>query len=189
MSASHQAKIDWYAPQQVWDPIHTRVDDSSEWYKSNLERSGFLKEGDQHADMRIRRNGIVAQALVRDLIPGAEEIDTYTKDLYHSQNTYDVVSGTVSGMPHPNQDIIIPAKKEARDLPPDRFYAVRVNHPDYWLIGWVNYKRFWHLCKRDPPWSDEHGPNDAYLGFEHFKQLPYKKPFNPPPAIEVFGQG
>jgi len=189
MSTAVQACIDWYAPRQEWNPIHARVDPSSEWYSAQLERSEFLRDADHHAQMPVRRNGIVAQALVRVLIPGMITIDDYSTDLYHGDHTYDVVSGTVTGMPSPSQDIIIPHKKEKKQFPPDRFYAVRVNHPDYWLIGWVEYRRFWHLCKRDPPWSNNHHPDDGYLGFEHFTQIPLPDSFNPPPAIQVFGQG
>jgi len=196
MSAAHQAAIEWYAPLQEWNPIHARVDTTSEWYAAQLERAKEVEANsiDDGVPPEHARNGVIAEAVVLNVFPYMERFDLNDTDLHGYGRVFDVCSGAIRVEPSPDYEIIVKGhRKRAKATPGLDYYAVRVNHPDYYLIGYTNSIRFWHLADDEP---GEHSRRSEYydegasLGFKHFKQLPIPEDFSHlPPAIEVFGQG
>jgi len=195
MSAAHQANIDWYAPQQVWEPIHARVDESSEWFEVHLDRAedkaDIWDKGSVEREHTIY--GYIAEAVVLNVFPHLERFDGETSDLHGYGKVFDVCAGNIRVEPSPNYEIIVYGRKRphvSRDL---YYYAVRRNHPDYYLIGYTNSIRFWHLAHEEPGdhmAKTEFFDDGAGLTFDHFTQLPIPESFNyVVPAIDVFGQG
>jgi len=196
MSVAHQAAIDWYAPRQEWNPIHARVDTSSEWYAHQLERAKKVEANsiDDGVPPEHSQNGVVAEAVVLNVFPHMERFDGIDSDLHGYGNVFDVCSGAIRVEPSPHYEIIVKGhRKREKATAGLEYYAVRVNHPDYYLIGHTNSLRFWHLADDTPgdhSRRSEYYDDGASLGFEHFKQLPVPDDFSHlPPAIDVFGQG
>jgi len=195
MSVAHQANIEWYAPQQVWEPIHARVDESSEWFGVHLERAEEIADSwkGRTQDRKHTIYGFIAEAVVLNVFPHIERFDGETSDLHGYGKVFDVCAGNIRVEPSPNYEIIIPSRKRPHATKGLYYYAVRNNHPDYYLIGYTNSIRFWHLAHQEP---NDHMDkpkffNDAAgLTFDHFTQLPIPDSFNHVvPAIDVFGQG
>jgi len=187
----YQTALRWHTPMNPWEPIHVRVDDSTEWYRTQVERGDYLRDSDHDAEMSHREHGLVAEAIVKAVFPGFEWWDTESFDLFRGQTRYDIISRNINrGEPRQHYLHHIRAKKEERAKPSTNYYAVVRNHPDYWLIGHINSVRFWYLCDRDKPeFWDGREAEGGHLTYEHFKQLPIPDPITPPPAIQVFGQG
>jgi len=195
MSVAHQANIEWYAPQQVWEPIHARVDESSEWFGVHLERAEEIADSwkGRTQDRKHTIYGFIAEAVVLNVFPHIERFDGETSDLHGYGKVFDVCAGNIRVEPSPNYEIIIPSRKRPHATKGLYYYAVRSNHPDYYLIGYTNSIRFWHLAHREPNDHMDKAKffNDAAgLTFDHFTQLPIPDSFNHVvPAIDVFGQG
>jgi len=188
---SYQAGIRWHTPVNPWEPIHARVDDTSEWYAAQVGRSEYLRDSKDDAEMHHRKGGVVAEGLVKAIFAGMEWWDTHSFDTFLGGTRYDIISrGLNRGEPRQHYVHKIQAKKEERAKPSTHYYAVVRNHPDYWLIGHINSVRFWYLCDTSAPefWDDEQF-DGGFLSYEHFEQLPLGEPISPPPGIEVFGQG
>jgi len=195
MSVAHQAHVNWYAPQQVWEPIHARVDESSEWFDVHLDRAEEIADSwkGRTQDRKHTIYGFIAEAVVLNVFPHLERFDGETSDLHGYGKVFDVCAGNIRVEPSPNYEIIIPSRKRPHATKDLYYYAVRSNHPDYYLIGYTNSIRFWHLAHQEP---NDHMDkpkffNDAAgLTFDHFTQLPIPDSFNHVvPAIQVFGQG
>jgi len=196
MSVAHKAAIEWYAPRQEWNPIHARVDTSSEWYAAQLERAAEIQAyyGDDGVPPEHSRNGVIAEGILLCVFPHMERFDGLDSDLHGYGKVFDVCSGVIRVEPSPDYEIIVKGdpKRDKATAGLD-YYAVRVNHPDYYLIGHTNSLRFWHLGDDTPgdhSQRSEFYDDAASLGFEHFKQLPVPDDFSHlPPAIDVFGRG
>jgi len=78
MSVAHQANIEWYAPQQVWEPIHARVDESSEWFGVHLERAEEIADSwkGRTQDRKHTIYGFIAEAVVLNVFPHIERFPT-----------------------------------------------------------------------------------------------------------------
>jgi len=195
MSVAHQAHIEWYAPRQVWEPIHARVDESTEWYEAQLDRAeakaDILNQDNVGRDHTIY--GFIAEAVVLNVFPHLERFDGETSDLHGYGKVFDVCAANIRTEPSPNYEIIVYGRKRPHATTDLHYYAVRRNHPDYYLIGHTNSIRFWHLAHDEP--GDHMAKTEFYDGgagltFDHFTQLPIPESFNHVvPAIEVFGQG
>jgi len=188
---TYQAGLEWHTPMNPWEPIHVRVDDSTEWYEAQLERGDYIRDTEKDAEMHHRKDGYVAEGLVKAVFPAMDWWDTNSFDLFLGGRRYDIISRSLNrGEPRQHYVHKIQLKKEEREKPSTHYYAVVRSHPDYWLIGHINSIRFWYLCDRSTPefWDDDKFEG-GYLSYEHFKQLPIPDPITPPPAIEVFGQG
>jgi len=187
----YQTDLRWHTPMNPWEPIHVRVDDSSEWYRTQVERGDYLTESKDDAEMFHREHGHVAEGVVKAVFPGFEWWDTESFDLLRANTRYDIISRNLNrGEPRQKYLHHLPPKKEKRAKPSTNYYAVVRKHPDYWLIGQMNSVRFWYLCDRTrPEWWKEQTYEGGNLSYEHFEQLPLSEPITPPPAIEVFGQG
>jgi len=190
-----RAHIDWYAPQQVWEPIHARVDESSEWYDAQLENAEEIAEfyGRDGVDPEDSRNGVIAEGVLLNVFPHMERFDGVDSDLHGYNRVFDVCSGRIRCEPAPDYEIIVKGNKREKATPGLEYYAVRVNHPNYYLIGYTNSVRFWHLDDETPgdhSRRSEYYDGGASLGFEHFRQLPIPDSWDHLiPAIDVFGQG
>jgi len=199
-----RAHIDWYAPRQVWEPIHARVDVSSGWYDRELERAKDIvrRYPNQSVKNEYAIHGLIAEGVVLNVFPHLERFDGRDTDLNGYGKVFDVVAGHIRGPPSPHYEIIVANKSGHEDAPPRRakatpglcYYACRYNHPNYWLIGYTESIRFWHLATSEPnghmAQESFHGDGDASLSFEHFRQLPIPDSFDHViPAIDVFGQG
>jgi len=187
----YQTDLRWHTPMNPWEPIHVRVDGSSEWYENQLERADFIRDTEKDAEMHYREDGYVAEGVVKAVFKGMEWWDTNSFDGFLGGRRYDIISRNLNrGLPRQHYVHKIQAKKEWRSKPSTHYYAVVRNHPDYWLIGHINSIRFWYLCDRSAPdfWDDDKF-DGGFLSYEHFQQLPVTEPITPPPAIEVFGQG
>jgi len=194
MSAAVQASIEWYAPRQEWNPIHARVDTSSKWYAAQLDNAKKIQRyyGLDGIPPEDSRNGVIAEGIVLCVFPHMERFDGLDSDLHGYGKVFDVCSGVIRVEPSPDYEIIVPGGKRDKATLGLDYYAVRVNHPDYYLIGHTNSVRFWHLADETPgdhSRKSEYYDDAASLGFEHFHQLPIPDDFSHlPPAIDVFGR-
>jgi len=195
MSAGLQASIEWYAPRQEWSPIHARVDTSSDWYAAQLDNAKEIQGyyGRDGTPPEDSRNGVIAEGVLLNVFPYMERFDGVDSDLHGYNKVFDVCSGKIRCEPAPDYEIIVKGIKRQKATRGLEYYAVRVNHPDYYLIGYTNSLRFWHLANRTPgdhSNRSEYYDGGASLGFEHFRQLPIPESFDHLiPAIDVFGQG
>jgi len=194
MIVAHQANIEWYSPRQEWNPIHARVDTSSEWYAAQLDNAKRIQRyyGRDGTPPEDSRNGVIAEAVLLNVFPHMERFDGVDSDLHGYNRVFDVCSGKIRCEPSPDYEIIVKGIKRQKATSGLEYYAVRVNHPDYYLIGYTNSLRFWHLANDTP---GDHSKRSKYydggasLGFEHFRQLPIPESFDHViPAIDVFGQ-
>ncbi|MFO8174824.1 MAG: hypothetical protein R6T96_11115 [Longimicrobiales bacterium] len=106
MSAAHQAHVNWYAPQQVWQPIHARVDESSEWFEVHLERAQEIADSwkGRSQDRKHTIYGFIAEAVVLNVFPHLERFDGETSDLHGYGKVFDVCAGNIRVEPSPNYD-------------------------------------------------------------------------------------
>jgi len=127
----YQTDLRWLTPMNPWEPIHVRVDDSTEWYRTQVERGDYLRESHHDAEMSHREHGLVAEGIVKAVFPGFEWWDTESFDLFRGQTRYDIISRNINrGEPRQHYLHHIRAKKEERAKPSTNYYAVVRNHPD-----------------------------------------------------------
>ena len=48
----YQTALRWLTPMNPWEPIHVRVDDSTEWYRTQVERGDYLRDTDRGPELR-----------------------------------------------------------------------------------------------------------------------------------------
>jgi len=153
-----------------WEPIHVRVDDTSQWYQTQVERGDYLRDTEEDAEMSHREHGLVAEAIVKGVFPGFEWWDTESFDLFRGNTRYDIISRNINrGEPRQNYLHHLPPKKEERAKPSTNYYAVVRKHPDYWLIGHINSVRGSMM------WCSE------WIHFKHRSQ--YLHVINPTPTV------